>query len=1293
LTLLYQDNLYQNQQTRVLLEVAAAAANTNDMSSLFRKVIDLSRQILGVQAGAVLLSTEMESPPNRVPRIYFHYISGTGGFGFTNGQRNFSLDLEELGPEVYQQLKSAQPLIANHASALGTSRLTQMMVESKVHNLILVPMLAQDHLLGVLLLGNKASDFTPSDAALLIAMASHLSAALHNTQLLEDTRNRLKETEALQRISALISSNLSRDDLLKVVVKEIATLLGAQGVCVALPDRTHQVLLPHLVSLYRQDPHFSPPTAPLDQANPLTAVYLERTKPDLLEGDPEQGYTLYLPLNTPQGKLGVVVVWQKDLPFTRHQVDLASAVVNQTAVRLQSIGLFAIERQRADLMLLINRIAQEISATLDMRQLMRSVVMHLHETLGYDTVFIFMADENAPSHLTCQASAATNPSHLIEVGFSFGIDDGIAGRTFRQRKTQLIQDVQQDPDYTLYPGHDSLKRALVVPLQHSNNIYGVLEILGLESTVFNESDVMAMESLAAQISVAIDNARLYNQAQRRLLEQSIVYQIGQDLSTLLDYNELVRAVARHMTRALDTSSCLVAIYNILTDQVRIEADYRLPGVDNRHPMLKVGLSYHLNRLHAARQAIQSRRSITVYTWNEQSDSRHADQLRQDGAYSELIVPMKRGDRIIGLVRWAEARHQRQFSRDDERLAQNLAAQAAVAIENTRLFREAERRANEQSILNRLILMLTNVSDESAMLSLLVEQIHELLDATNTVLRLVDENGWQKPTARLNSLSFEQTILYQLEAKPQQGRQISTTLRGGYSVFTGTNAATQTPVQMEVARWMPDELRAVILVPLMFRDQWIGAIEVSSAPPQALDNEAVLLLEAIANQAVIALDNLRLSKREQRRIAQLERLQVSGRLIASALVKENLLKLVINEAAAIFQVDAVAFAMPDETGVAEVIHAAHGLSEAFIARRRSIIPSTKEFAALSEEERRQPIYIPDLSQVNLSEVQRRLIEQEGLQTSLIVPIVKGERRFGALILHSRQKYYRFADEDLEIAQLLTSQVAIALENAELFLALEERARELDQANRLKSQFLANISHELRTPMNSILGFSDAMLSGLYGELNEAQTQRLQRINANGRNLLSLIDDLLDISKIDAGRLVLKVDAVDLRQEFERIVSTFESQIQMRGISMTSELPPDLPLVKADPLRLHQVIMNLVGNAVKFTRQGTITLRAESRLEVVLAPSEGQASHQAMVWVSIADTGIGISLENQLIIFDEFRQADGTTTREYGGTGLGLAICKRLIELMGGRIWVDSEEGVGSTFTFALPAIVPKEAKLA
>ncbi len=248
-------------------------------------------------------------------------------------------------------------------------------------------------------------------------------------------------------------------------------------------------------------------------------------------------------------------------------------------------------------------------------------------------------------------------------------------------------------------------------------------------------------------------------------------------------------------------------------------------------------------------------------------------------------------------------------------------------------------------------------------------------------------------------------------------------------------------------------------------------------------------------------------------------------------------------------------------------------------------------------------------------------------------------------------------------------------------------QLTEVSRLKSHFLANMSHELRTPLNSIIGYTEMLLEGIYGPLNERQIDRLDRVRRNGQHLLQLINDILDLSKIEANRLELDVEAVDLGMVIEECIAAFEPLAAKKGIELIKETAHDLPPILADRGRIVQVLMNLVSNAIKFTPSGRVTLRTApvTASQVTGFPIERLDEGGPWVLVSVADTGIGIAPQDQDVIFDEFQQADSSPSREYDGTGLGLAITRRLVRLMRGQIWLESALGKGSTFHVLLPLV--------
>jgi len=320
-----------------------------------------------------------------------------------------------------------------------------------------------------------------------------------------------------------------------------------------------------------------------------------------------------------------------------------------------------------------------------------------------------------------------------------------------------------------------------------------------------------------------------------------------------------------------------------------------------------------------------------------------------------------------------------------------------------------------------------------------------------------------------------------------------------------------------------------------------------------------------------------------------------------------------------------------------------------------------------------------------EIQRHLVapqvwavlSREGLRSLLAIPLVREERVLGGLVILRRQPG-AFSSEVIGTLQTFAAQSVMAIQNARLFREIEEKSQQLEVASKHKSQFLANMSHELRTPLNAILGYTELILDSIYGDVPDRMRSVLERVQSNGLHLLGLINDVLDLSKIEAGQLTLSIADYSLADVVQSVFSAVESLASEKRLIFKVELPANLPAGRGDERRIAQVLLNLTGNAIKFTDAGEVAIRA----------SAANGSFK----IAVCDTGPGIATADQHKIFEEFQQADSSSTRKKGGSGLGLSISKRIIEMHRGRIWVESDVGRGSTFIFTLPVNIEHQAGL-
>jgi signal transduction histidine kinase len=323
--------------------------------------------------------------------------------------------------------------------------------------------------------------------------------------------------------------------------------------------------------------------------------------------------------------------------------------------------------------------------------------------------------------------------------------------------------------------------------------------------------------------------------------------------------------------------------------------------------------------------------------------------------------------------------------------------------------------------------------------------------------------------------------------------------------------------------------------------------------------------------------------------------------------------------------------------------------------------------------RAPVQVADLNDEPHTATTDIMLKA-GFRARLIVPLVGAQGAVGALVVRRRVPG-EFPKSTIELLQTFAAQSVLAIENANLFHELEKKSVELQLASRHKSQFLANMSHELRTPLNAILGYTELIVDKIYGEIPPKALTTLERVQANGKHLLGLINDVLDLSKIEAGQINLTLTDYSVKDIVYNVYSAVESLANNKKISLKVDIAPELPQAHGDERRLTQVLFNLVGNAIKFTDDGEVAIKASS--------SNGS------VTVAVHDTGPGISAADQEKIFEEFQQADSSTTKEKGGTGLGLAIAKRIVEMHGGRLWVESQLGQGATFSFMVPVKVENQ----
>jgi signal transduction histidine kinase len=410
------------------------------------------------------------------------------------------------------------------------------------------------------------------------------------------------------------------------------------------------------------------------------------------------------------------------------------------------------------------------------------------------------------------------------------------------------------------------------------------------------------------------------------------------------------------------------------------------------------------------------------------------------------------------------------------------------------------------------------------------------------------------------------------------------------------------------------------------------------------------------------------------VAELRALGEVSQAVNSTLDLNEVLNTIVTKAVQLSETDAGAIYDYDETKREFGLRSTYGMDEDMIAaiKERHVRISDPGIGQAALQ--RTPVAIADVRDQPASEI-FDMVMRAGFRALLIAPLLGAEQRIVGALVVRRRRPGEFSKQTIDLLQTFGAQSVLAIQNARLFSEIGEKGKQLEIASQHKSQFLANMSHELRTPLNAILGYTELILDNIYGDTPDKMRGVLERVASNGKHLLGLINDVLDLSKIEAGQFTLSLTDYSIKNVVQSVFSVVESLATAKQLALKTEVPPGLPSAHGDERRLTQVLLNLVGNAIKFTDKG----------EVAIGASVSDGSYT----LSVHDTGPGIAEADRSKIFEEFQQADSSATKKKGGTGLGLSISKRIVEMHGGRIWVDSTVGQGSTFSFTVPLNVEQQ----
>ena len=835
------------------------------------------------------------------------------------------------------------------------------------------------------------------------------------------------------------------------------------------------------------------------------------------------------------------------------------------------------------------------------------------------------------------------------------------------------------------------RTVIFVPLVKGNQLLGGLGIYRQEVRPFTDKQIELLNNFAKQAVIAIENARLLKELRQRtndltesLEQQTATSEVLQVISSSPgELGPVFNAMLANATRLCEARFgvvnmydgevfCTVATHNVppaFAELRRGEPTFRPPPGSAHARMIA---TKEVVRIADAREdpLYVARDPFVVAT------------VELGGIRTLAFVPMLKENELIGAIT-IYRQEVRPFTERQIELVKNFAKQAVIAIENARLLNELRESLQQQTATSEVLQVISSSPGELApVFETILENATRVCEAKFGNLLLYDGSAFQIVAFHNTPSAFAEQFAdasFVPTAGNPGGRLVQTKqpvhvadLRADLSSITGS--------AVSVAMVERAGARSMIVVPMLKDGQLLGAIAIFRQEVQPFTDKQIELLSNFANQAVIAIENTRLLNELRARTTDLARSVVELRALGdvsqavnSTLNLATVLSTIVSRAVQLSGTEAGAIYEFDEQQKELQLRSTYGMNEELIAALRDQHIGLGEPTVHWAVTHREPVQIEDLATSPPTPAQD-IVARAGYRALLVVPLLGRDHVVGALVVR-RKVPGAFPQNTIDLLKTFAAQSVLAIQNAYLFTEIGEKSRQLEIASQHKSQFLANMSHELRTPLNAILGYTELILDNIYGDTPDKMREVLDRLQANGKHLLGLINDVLDLSKIEAGQLTLDLADYSLKEVVHTVFAAVESLATGKKLALTVDVSPNLPRGHGDERRLAQVLLNLVGNAIKFTDDGEVVIKA--------TVADGSFT------VAVCDTGPGIAPADQAKIFEEFQQADSTATKKKGGTGLGLSIAKRIIEMHGGRIWVESDVGKGSTFAFTIPVTVERQ----
>ncbi|MEO7264383.1 MAG: GAF domain-containing protein [Ferruginibacter sp.] len=1313
-TRLLKETEQRTAELAVINSVQEGLARELDMQAIYDLVGNKIRDVFDAQ-GVIIASFEHERGIEK-----FNYL-------LEKGERYYvaSRPYDKLR---FQLIQTKQKILINTnvEEALKQFGLKVVQGTEMPKSVLYVPLIVGNKVTSYVSLQNldKENAFTDSDVRLLETLANSMSVALENARLFDETNRLLKETEQRTAELAIINSvqeglasKLDIQSIYDLVGDKIRDVFNAQGITISFFDRQKNYIT-HPYYLYKGERIIE---QGFEYGKGLTSLVIHSGQPLLIndnaierfrelgvvyaaEESEEDTCKSWLAVPLISGGLvnGTIKLenYVKEFAYSESDVSLLQTLANSISVALENARLFdetnrllkETEQRTAELAV-INSVQEGLAKELDMQAIYELVGNKIQEVFNAQAVLICTFDhEKKTEHFNY---------HIEKGEISYPADrpyDKLRQHLIEHKERIYINDHNETTaaqyDMKVVPGTQLPKSLLFVPLISGDKVKSYVSLQNIDAAnAFSESDVRLLETLANSMSVALENARLFDETNRllketeqRTAELAVINSVQEGLAKELDMQGIYNLVGDRLCELFPDSQTLVI--RTFDHENGFENWQYAKEKGERQNVESRPLNWN------SRLLIQSKRPLDIEKNYVETSKLHGGTGVTAGQppKSAVFVPMIVGEVVKGSISLQNVDKENAFTESDLRLLTTITNSMSVALENARLFdetnrllKETEQRTGELAVINSVQEGLVREMNIQAIYETVGDRLCSLFNIQTVVIRTFDYSSsleiWQYAKEKgerqyvdPRPLNWNSRLLIETK-KPLDIKKNYLEVSkqyGGVGVTAG-----QPP-------------KSAVFVPMIVGEIVKGSISLQNVDIEnAFSDSDLRLLTTLTNSMSVALENARLFDETthllaeaKQRATELSTVNNISKALASQLDPADLVKLVGDQLKDLFNANIVYLALLNKR--TNIIHFPYQYGDDMTSIKLGDGLTSK--IILTGE--------PLLINKNLEELRAQLgVTKVGVAAAsyLGVPIPVGEENIGVLSVQSTEHENSFNENDLRLLTTIASSVGVALSNAQLFEDVKMAKQEAEiasklasKANEAKSAFLSTVSHELRTPLTSVLGFAKIIQKRLNekifplvdksdsktGKAINQVSENLHVVISEGERLTHLINDVLDLAKIEAGKMEWNQESVSMANVAERAIAATTSLFDQKSLKFVNQIDTKLPDIIGDGDKLIQVMINLISNAVKFSDQGTITCKVSQQKDEIIA--------------SISDTGIGISPEDYAAVFEQFKQVGGDTlTDKPKGTGLGLPICKEIVEHHGGRIWVESKVGKGSTFSFALP----------